>query len=121
MLLRPPLPPACRPPLTAPCPPLAALPAGPHRQILERLRAKMAWEAGVDLEHLVARSDRYTGADLANLAQRAALLALQESRDAPCIAAKHFDTALLSMTPSTTHAMLRHLEQWGQTHGKSRR
>ena len=50
-----------------------------------------ATTVGVDVEGLVRRTELFSGADLANLAQRAALMALRKDHKAPCIRQDDFE------------------------------
>ena len=54
----------------------------------------------VHLTSLAARTEGYTGADLAALAREAALAALEESLGAGEVAARHFEAALAVVPPS---------------------
>lgn len=64
------------------------------------------------VQALAERTDRFTGADLANLCQEAALMALREGMDfAKEIERVHFDSALAVAQPSLS------IEQIGTSEG----
>ena len=79
-----------------------------RREILELQRARMRWAADVCVEDLTRRTARFTGAEVVNLCQTAALDALRESgagaggaggvgeagEAPPAVARAHFDAAL---------------------------
>lgn len=72
-------------------------------------RTKPVLAEDVDLEELAAKTDGYTGADLAGLVRQAAMLALKESINKPdiplddiCVRKEHFTEALSLLRPSVT-------------------
>jgi transitional endoplasmic reticulum ATPase len=81
-----------------PVPDLAA-----RRAILAIRTGKMPLAHDVDLDGLAARTERYTGADLEDVARRAGLAALRDGRDE--VAAEHFDRALGESRASVTPEM----------------
>ncbi|MEW5760741.1 MAG: CDC48 family AAA ATPase [Candidatus Thermoplasmatota archaeon] len=54
----------------------------------------------VDLEELAKRLEGYVGADIENLVREAGMFALRENINAKVVTAKHFETALKTVTPS---------------------
>jgi AAA family ATPase len=69
------------------------------------LRA-VACSAGVDAARIAAETPGFSGAELAALCREAALCAMEEDLDAPCIEHRHFDAARLRVLPQITSAML---------------
>jgi transitional endoplasmic reticulum ATPase len=65
----------------------------------------------VDLDRLAERTERYTGADLEDVARRAGLLALRENLEADRVTQAHFDQALSETRPSVTAEMEQEYEQ----------
>ncbi|XP_062621901.1 ATPase family gene 2 protein homolog B-like [Saccostrea cucullata] len=59
-----------------------------------------------DLSELAAKTENYTGADLKNLCQEAALLALTENLSSDIITEEHLKTALSIVKPSITPSLL---------------
>ena len=59
----------------------------------------------VDLDSLARRTDRFTGADLEDLARRAGLHALRGSLDAPSVSMADFESALKETRASVTPEM----------------
>ena len=60
----------------------------------------MAVGSDVDVLHLAARTDGFTGADLQALCNAAAFAALDKSLQAECVAARHFEAALAQVAAS---------------------
>ena len=70
-------------------------------QILRIHTRKTPLEADVEHAALAARTEGYSGAELAALCREAALAALEEDDDAAAVGARHFDHALTILTPRT--------------------
>ena len=90
-------------------------PSKPER--LEILRVHLAGRpasGSVDLEGIAARTDRFSGADLANLVKEAAVVAMKRSlasRKTEPITAKEFAEVLPKMKPSITLAQAEEYER----------
>jgi transitional endoplasmic reticulum ATPase len=82
-----------------------------RRRILGIHTKSMPLAAGVDLDDLAARSDRFTGADLEDLVRRAGLTALRGSIEAGEVTMADFETALGETRASVTEEMEREYEQ----------
>jgi len=76
-----------------------------RRRILGIHVAKMPLADDVDLDSLAHRTDRFTGADLEDLARRAGLHALRVSLDAPTVSMTDFEKALKETRASVTPEM----------------
>lgn len=59
------------------------------------------------MQALAEQSGSYTGADIAAVCREAALAALEEDIEAPCVAARHYSAALgtVAASPPPTAAM----------------
>ncbi|GAQ81059.1 Nuclear AAA ATPase [Klebsormidium nitens] len=57
-------------------------------------------DAGVRVEDLAERTEKYTGADIAAVCREAALAALEEDLSATSVKPRHFDAALKTVGPS---------------------
>ncbi|KAJ1630367.1 P-loop containing nucleoside triphosphate hydrolase protein, partial [Pavlovales sp. CCMP2436] len=62
--------------------------------------------AEVSLQAVAARTDGYSGAELAALCREAAMCALTETLEAPDVGARHFDAALATVSPRTPRSLL---------------
>jgi transitional endoplasmic reticulum ATPase len=82
-----------------------------RRRILGIHVSEMPLDADVDLDSLARRTDRFTGADLEDLARRAGLNALRDSLDSKAVTMAHFDKALEETRASVTPEMEREYEQ----------
>jgi transitional endoplasmic reticulum ATPase len=82
-----------------------------RRHILGIHTKSMPLAGDVDLDHLAARTERFTGADLEDLVRRAGLNALRASIDAPTVAMAEFERALGETRASVTAEMEREYEQ----------
>src|SRR5690606_11535543 len=82
-----------------------------RRHILTIQTRSMPLGEDVDLDAIAARTERYTGADLADVVRRAGLLALRESLSAERVTAAHFEAALRETRPSVTPEMEPEYEQ----------
>jgi transitional endoplasmic reticulum ATPase len=76
-----------------------------RKHILKIHTAKMPLAKDVDLDALARQTDRFTGADLEDLARRAGLAALRQSLKVKKITAAHFATALEDTRASVTPEM----------------
>ncbi len=82
-----------------------------RRRILEIHTAGMPLADDVDLDSIARRTERYTGADLADMVRRAGLFALKETFKVRKVDASHFELALLDSHPSLTPAIEREYQQ----------
>ena len=65
---------------------------------------KMPLDQDIDLERLAEKSEGLTGADIANVCQKGALLALEERNNVQTVQIKHLDQALsLALKARTSH------------------
>ncbi len=80
-------------------------------KILKVLTRKVSLAGDVDLKALAARTERFSGADLAALVREAALNALRENPDAEKIYMRHFMRALDKVKPSLTDEILQYFEE----------
>ena len=71
--------------------------------------------SGVDLEHIVTRTDGYVGADLEALCREAAMISLRENKNADKVCAQHFDAALKVIKPSTTKEVMKWYEEFARS------
>jgi len=86
-----------------------------RRRILGIHTESMPLAADVDLDSLAARTPRFTGADLEDLARRAGMFALRDSLEAKEVAMAHFERGLLETRASVTEEMER---EYGEIEGK---
>lgn len=77
--------------------------------------ATMRLAADVDLAALAARTERFTGADIAGICLKAGLLALRRDPEAVEIRPEDFDAALRDSLPSVTEEALTEYERIGRT------
>jgi transitional endoplasmic reticulum ATPase len=88
-----------------------------RRARLEIFRAhtrKMTLAADVGLEKMAERTERFTGADIAGVCQRAGLYALREELQARDVKARHFQKAIEETQPSVTEEMEREYQKVAQ-------
>jgi transitional endoplasmic reticulum ATPase len=76
-----------------------------RRHILSIQTKSMPLADDVDLDRLAERTERYTGADLADLVRRAGLIALRQSLTSERVEASHFEEALKESRASVTAEM----------------
>jgi len=76
-----------------------------RRHILAIQTRAMPLAPDVDLDRIAEKTERYTGADLADLVRRAGLLALRGDLEAERVTAAHFDRALKETRASVTSEM----------------
>jgi transitional endoplasmic reticulum ATPase len=82
-----------------------------RRHILAIQTKDMPIADDVDLDRMVERTQRYTGADLSDLVRRAGLHALRDDPSASIVTGAHFETALRETRPSVTVEMERDYEE----------
>ncbi|MDQ2893671.1 MAG: CDC48 family AAA ATPase [Pseudomonadota bacterium] len=82
-----------------------------RRRILSIQTQKMPLGDDVDLDVVVERTDRFTGADLEDVVRRAGLVALRRSIDAPAVTMADFEEALTESRASVTPELEREYEQ----------
>ena len=70
----------------------------------------------VNLESLAARTERYSGAEIAAVCNEAALAALEESVDAVAVNESHFETALSSLKPRISNELFVIYERFQSQH-----
>ncbi|MFN4096934.1 MAG: AAA family ATPase, partial [Sphingomonas sp.] len=88
------------------------VPDAPGRErILKIQTQKMPLADDVDLASIAARAERFTGADLEDVARRAGLAALRERPPATQVTMAHFETALADSRATVTPEMEREYEQ----------
>lgn len=76
--------------------------------ILKLYAERMAFATSVDLDAIAARTENFSGADLCNLCNEAALHALTCNFDVDCIEMHDFEHVLHEQKPSLSHAQI----QW---------
>ncbi|MDQ3477633.1 MAG: CDC48 family AAA ATPase [Pseudomonadota bacterium] len=84
--------------------------ASGRRQILGIHTAGMPLGEDVDLDSLAERTERFTGADLQDLARRAGLTALRRGITEPLVTKADFEAALAETRASVTEKMLEEYE-----------
>ncbi|TPG15653.1 CDC48 family AAA ATPase [Sphingomonas oligophenolica] len=82
-----------------------------RRRILSIQTQKMPLADDVDLDVVVTRTDRFTGADLEDVVRRAGLVALRRSIDSPSVTMADFEEALTESRASVTPELEREYEQ----------
>src|SRR5690625_568424 len=85
-----------------------------RRRILGIHTADMPLASDVDLDHLAAQTEGYTGADLEDLVRRAGLHALRENLEAGEVSMRFFEAALGEVRASVTAEMEREYEKIAQ-------
>ncbi|XP_072261900.1 ATPase family gene 2 protein homolog A isoform X2 [Pyxicephalus adspersus] len=94
------------------------LPDAATRKEILRLRFRsMPVDPEVNLEELVMRTQKYSGAEITAVCREAALLALQEDIHAQCILQRHFDQALTIVTPRIPDSLITFFEAYQQKSG----
>ncbi|PWB81077.1 MAG: AAA family ATPase [Candidatus Methylomirabilota bacterium] len=88
--------------------------AAARHEILAVHTRHMALADDVDLQELVRKTDRFTGADLALICMRAAQLALRKDLEAKAVTHADFLAALAETLPSVTEAMEREYAEVGK-------
>ncbi|KAJ1983053.1 hypothetical protein H4R34_001509 [Dimargaris verticillata] len=87
-------------------------------QILQIHTRATPLASSVDLTNLAQRTDRFSGADLANLCREAALICLRAHRVPAPVESAHFDQALAVVQPSISQASLTWYQRFGQNQAK---
>lgn len=87
-----------------------------RRHILGIQTSEMPLAEDVDLDDVAERTERYTGADLADVVRRAGLVALRQERDT--VSRAEFETALGESRPSVTPEMEQEYAQIQASLGK---
>ncbi len=72
----------------------------------------------VNLEDLAAKTEGYSGADIAAVCKEAGMLALREDIETNEIKNEHFEEALKSVGPSITDDIVNTYEEFGKKYGK---
>ncbi len=83
---------------------------GSRKRIFEVHTKKMSLAEDVDLNDLVSRTDRYTGADIAAICKKAGRFALRENIQAEKVYQKHFLKAVEETEPSVTQDTMKYYE-----------
>jgi SpoVK/Ycf46/Vps4 family AAA+-type ATPase len=83
-----------------------------REQLLRVQRQRMCWADDVSVESLAARTEGFTGADLASLCRHAGVIALVADIEAEAVTAAHFEQALLHIRPSTPESVVAQLRAW---------
>ncbi|MFN3528259.1 MAG: AAA family ATPase, partial [Candidatus Altarchaeaceae archaeon] len=73
-----------------------------RRKIFEVHTRKMPLGEDVDIEYLVKNTERYSGADIAEVCREAGMNALREDINAKKVMMKHFIEALKNVKPSVS-------------------
>ena len=80
--------------------------ADTRREILQKKFKKMAVAESVGSDKLVEATEGYSGAEVVQVCQEAALYALRESLEATIVQQHHFDAALKKVTPQINEDLL---------------
>lgn len=83
---------------------------GARKEIFSVHTKKMALAEDVDIEYLVALTDKYTGADIADICKKAGRYALRENLHAKEIRQQHFLKAISESGPSVTPDTMKYYE-----------
>lgn len=89
-----------------------------RKQVL-RIHSARVPVAGLNTAELAARTEGYSGAELAAVCNEAALAALEEFSDANFVTEKHFNKALLVIKPRIQDDLLRIYDEFRKDHDKS--
>ncbi|XP_047441341.1 ATPase family protein 2 homolog [Mugil cephalus] len=93
------------------------LPDAPTRLEIFSLQFRnMPVADNVSLDDLVARTDKYSGAEITAVCREAALLALQEDIKAQHIEARHFESALNAVKPRIPDSLIQSYISYQQRH-----
>ncbi|XP_069834671.1 ATPase family gene 2 protein homolog A isoform X2 [Dendropsophus ebraccatus] len=94
------------------------LPDAATRREIFRLRFQnMPVDKEVNLDGLVLKTEKYSGAEITAVCREAALLALQEDIHANSITGNHFDQALTIVTPRIPDSLIQFYETYQQKSG----
>lgn len=83
-----------------------------RRQVVAVHTRRVPVAAGVDLEAVAARTEGYSGAEVAAVCNEAALAALEEDVDAEVVEERHFLAALDSVKPRISSDLFRIYERF---------
>ncbi len=72
----------------------------------------------VDLESLAAKTEGYSGADIAAVCKEAGMLALRKDIETDTVEKSHFEKALKSVGPSITDDIIDTYQEFGKKYGK---
>lgn len=72
----------------------------------------------VDLESLAAKTEGYSGADIAAVCKEAGMLALRKDIETETVEKSHFEKALKSVGPSITDDIIDTYQEFGKKYGK---
>ncbi|XP_055958747.1 ribosome biogenesis protein SPATA5 isoform X1 [Patella vulgata] len=94
------------------------LPTPETRTAIFNLKFKtMPIASDVQIQDLVNRTDFYSGAEVTAVCHEAALAALQEDINGKCIQQRHFNQALLAITPRTSQTAISFYENYHKQSG----
>ncbi|KAJ2613977.1 hypothetical protein H4S08_001941 [Coemansia sp. RSA 1365] len=82
-----------------------------RKDILRINGSKMPLGSDVDIDKLASQTEGFSGADMANIAREAALLALRHNIDAQRVDMCHFEAALSSVQPSLKRDMMEYYDR----------
>ncbi|XP_070552754.1 ATPase family gene 2 protein homolog A-like [Ptychodera flava] len=74
-------------------------------------------DGDVNIDNLVSRTDKYSGAEVVAVCHEAALSAMQENIEIPCISSRHFDKALEAVTPRIDESLIKFYEEYQEKSG----
>uniref|UniRef100_A0A671V6L8 AFG2 AAA ATPase homolog A n=1 Tax=Sparus aurata TaxID=8175 RepID=A0A671V6L8_SPAAU len=95
------------------------LPDAPTRREIFSLQFRnMPVAQDVSLEDLVARTAKYSGAEITAVCREAALLALQEDIKAQHVEARHFESALNAVKPRIPDSLIQSYISYQQQHSR---
>lgn len=77
-----------------------------RQEIFELKFKQVPVEANIDLDVLVQKTKRYSGAEIAAICNEAAFLALDTSMEATHISMKHFEMAIDLVAPRTSDSTI---------------
>ncbi|KAL0974273.1 hypothetical protein UPYG_G00218060 [Umbra pygmaea] len=94
------------------------LPDGPTRREIFTLQLRnMPVDQALCLDDLVARTEKYSGAEITAVCREAALLALQEDIKARLIMGRHFESALDAVKPRVPDSLIQSYVNYQQQRG----
>lgn len=88
-----------------------------RREIFTLQLRAMPVEPDLSVDHLVTRTQQYSGAEIAAVCREAGLLALQEDIGAERVSASHFEQALRVVTPRVPAALIQSYLKYQQRRG----
>lgn len=83
-----------------------------RREIFTLQLRKMPIADNVNLEELIEKTDRYSGAEIVAVCHEAALKSLEEDIEARMVFKKHFDCSLNIIVPRTSQSLLKIYEKY---------